>query len=144
MRQQPSKPVPLMKPAELRKFLSRSKSRMVSLEHKSENGVSLTINDFDINILMAEAEARRLAFIDKPYRPIVDVTTGKTAYEPSLLLSLAREDESLCKFFEGLRLHYIECIAMGRLDIWKNAGHAIIELCGSVSRVGVTNRGTLQ
>lgn len=100
--------------------------------------------EFHRNTMDPIEYAAQIAASEAPRRPIIDVVTGRPFNEPSLLLSLERHDASMQLFFEGLRSHYFECIASGRLDAWKKAGHAIIDLCGSMSEAEIVKRTTLQ
>jgi hypothetical protein len=47
-------------------------------------------------------------------------------------LETADRDESAAGLlFQGLHLHYRECLMAGRLDVWANAAHQIIDLLSS-------------
>ena len=48
--------------------------------------------------------------------------------------------------FEGLKLHYLECFGTGRLFVWANAAHAVVDLLriaqlrnSQAHRVSMTN-----
>lgn len=51
--------------------------------------------------------------------------------EPVALFALSRGEGAAEKIFEGLHLHYIECLLSGRLDIWAKAAHAAVDLLAS-------------
>ena len=62
---------------------------------------------------------------------------------PKLMLSLSRYDEAARLFFLGLREHYLDAIASGRLEAWKAAAHASIELMASVPGTEIVSRARL-
>ena len=51
--------------------------------------------------------------------------------QPVAIFDLLREEEAAALMFEGLKLHYLECFGTGRLDIWANAAHAVVDLLAS-------------
>lgn len=64
---------------------------------------------------------------------------------PTILLSdtLERQRNAIALIFEGLVQHYIDCLTAGRLDQWKSAAHASIELFGSIPGVKFVRRSEL-
>lgn len=53
---------------------------------------------------------------------------------PILLLSDRLETYQSAQrlMFEGLTIHYMECLLSGRLDVWATAAKAAIDLCAAV------------
>lgn len=47
---------------------------------------------------------------------------------PVAMFKLSADEEAARLIFEGLMLHYVECITGARMDAWARAGHAAIEL----------------
>lgn len=50
---------------------------------------------------------------------------------PAILLDLQHNEQPARLMFEGLVQHYCECMAAGRLEDWRRAGHAIVDFLGS-------------
>lgn len=53
--------------------------------------------------------------------------------QPVALAELSRDDGAASKLFDGLYLHYVECLMSGRLDVWARAAHGCIDLLASPS-----------
>lgn len=54
-------------------------------------------------------------------------------HEPTVLPTLLKSEETLDLFFAGLRLHYVECLASGRIEDWRRCAHSIIDLMTGTS-----------
>lgn len=74
---------------------------------------------------------------------IVDGLIGNTA-EPCALPKLFRPANAAALMLEGLNLHYLPCLAGGRLDLWMKAAHATVNLLGSVPDIRVIRRDELE
>lgn len=65
--------------------------------------------------------------------------------KPNVLLSdaLYRHEEARRLIFLGLERHYIECATSGRMEDWKRAAHAAVDLLGYVADVEFVRRKDL-
>lgn len=62
---------------------------------------------------------------------------------PVTLLSLDRPTGAAHLMLEELRNHYLECLTMGKIEAWRKAAHAMVELMADVEQAAITNRSTL-
>lgn len=46
---------------------------------------------------------------------------------PRALIELMEAEVSLDLFFAGLKMHYVKCLADGRIEDWRKCGHALID-----------------
>lgn len=56
---------------------------------------------------------------------------------------LERHDRAMRLFFEGLAMHFFECAASGRIEDWRKAGHAAIDLICCLNGVEFARRAEL-
>jgi hypothetical protein len=49
-------------------------------------------------------------------------------HEPVALLKLLESERTVDLFFAGLKQHYVDAIASGRTEVWRDCAHAIIDL----------------
>lgn len=47
---------------------------------------------------------------------------------PVALRELIRHDEAVQLFMQGLAIHYADCLASGRLDVWGKCARSVIDL----------------
>lgn len=62
---------------------------------------------------------------------------------PVTLLSLDRPAGAADLMLEGLRNHYLESLTMGKIEAWRKAAHAMIDLMADVEQAALTRRSTL-
>jgi len=62
---------------------------------------------------------------------------------PATLLSLERPTGAADLMLEGLRNHYLECLTMGKIEAWRKAAHAMIDLMADVEQASLTSRSSL-
>lgn len=57
--------------------------------------------------------------------------TAKGGYKPEGYIEINRRHRALSLCFEGLLLHYGECVAEDRIELWSATAKAIIDLFAS-------------
>lgn len=62
---------------------------------------------------------------------------------PQTLLSLERPVGAADLMLEGLRSYYLESLTMGRIEAWRKAAHAMIDLMADVEAVKIVRRDSL-
>ena len=64
-------------------------------------------------------------------------------YVPKTLISLEKPVGAADLMLEGLRAYYLESLTMGRIEAWRKAAHAMIDLMADVEDVKIVRRDTL-
>lgn len=67
---------------------------------------------------------------EAPRSPIIDLRTMRPVSEPVAFHQLARDANATDLLLLGLRNHYFECVASGRIEQWRRSAHGIIDLVG--------------
>jgi hypothetical protein len=62
---------------------------------------------------------------------------------PVALPEFLRHQQAALLFLEGLALHYAECLALGKIDLWRNAAHGCVDLACDLQGLEVVNRKDL-
>jgi len=62
---------------------------------------------------------------------------------PQTLISLGKPVGAADLMLDGLRQYYLESLAMGRIEAWRRAAHAMIDLMADVDQAVLTRRDTL-
>lgn len=73
---------------------------------------------------------------EHPVSAIAEIVQRREDHErnrPVAMFQLLADEAAARLIFEGLMLHYVECITSERMEAWAKAGHAAIELLASPS-----------
>lgn len=62
---------------------------------------------------------------------------------PETLLSLERPLHAADLMLDGLRQYYLDSLTMNRIELWRKAAHAMIDLMADVEAVKIVRRDTL-
>lgn len=72
-----------------------------------------------------------------------DASPSSDAANQRALVDLARHESALDLMFKGLLMHYAQCVAGGRLDVWSKGAHAIVDLAGCLGTLQIERRRNL-
>jgi hypothetical protein len=80
---------------------------------------------------------------DEHHRRRFDWMRVQGHYVPETMLSLERPVHAADLMLDGLRQYYLESLTMNRIESWRKAAHAMVDLMADVDAAVIVRRGTL-